>query len=124
MYKQSESCSTPERLCAHPCCAKHICLKQLTQYRYLPSPSKLLLRAYTACLIAATAKAFTTVLAGFALTLISLPKAMRFPAFVAGLWRVLIMHTPGIVNFPVLLTSLPASSAKASKAFDISDLPM
>merc|ERR550514_1544211 len=31
------------------------------------------------------------------------------------------MHTPGIVNLPVLLTSLPANSANASKAFDISD---
>merc|ERR1711988_342524 len=72
--------------------------------------------------MAATANAFTTVLAAFALTLISLPKAMRFPALVAGLWRVFTMQTPGIVNLPVLLISLPASSANASKAFVISDL--
>merc|ERR1719263_1297288 len=32
------------------------------------------------------------------------------------------MQIPGIVNLPVLLTSFPASSAKASKALLISDL--
>merc|ERR1719263_667698 len=32
------------------------------------------------------------------------------------------MQIPGMVNLPALLTSLAASSAKASKAFDISDL--
>merc|ERR1719218_182349 len=71
---------------------------------------------------AATANAFTTVLAGLALTFTSLPKAMRLPAFVAGLCLVLIMQMPGMVNLPVLFTSFAASSAKASKAFDISDL--
>merc|ERR1719498_1912396 len=70
---------------------------------------------------AATAKALTTVLAGFALTLISLPKATRFPALVAGLCLVLIMQTPGMVNLPFLI-SLLAKSAKASKTFDTSDL--
>merc|ERR1719235_2441745 len=77
---------------------------------------------FTLLFKAATAKAFTTVLAGLALTFTSMPKAMRLPAFVAGLCLVLIMQTPGIVNLPVLFTSLAASSAKASKAFDISDL--
>merc|ERR1719407_477105 len=32
------------------------------------------------------------------------------------------MQTPGMVNLPVPFTSLPASSAKASKTFDTSDL--
>merc|ERR1719218_414677 len=77
---------------------------------------------FTLLFKAATAKALTTVLAGLALTFTSLPKAIRLPAFVAGLCLVLIMQTPGIVNLPVLFTSLAASSAKASKAFDISDL--
>merc|ERR1719345_540967 len=68
-----------------------------------------------------TAKAFTTVLAGFALTFISWPNIKRLPAFVAALCFVLIMQTPGIVNLPVPFTSLPASVAKASKTFAISD---
>merc|ERR1719218_574954 len=77
---------------------------------------------FTLLFKAATAKAFTTVLAGLALTFTSLPNAMRLPALVAGLCLVLIMHTPGMVNLPVLFTSFAASSAKASKAFDIEDL--
>merc|ERR1719486_304658 len=71
---------------------------------------------------AAKAKAFTTFLAGLALTFTNSPNAMRLPAFVAGLYLFLIMHTPGMVNLPVPFTSLPASSAKASKTFDTSDL--
>merc|ERR1711924_118609 len=59
----------------------------------------------TAFLRSATGKAFTMVRAGLALTLISLPKATRLPALVAGLWRVLIRQTPGILNLPVDLTS-------------------
>merc|ERR1719152_763123 len=70
---------------------------------------------------AATANALTTVLAGLALTLISLPKATRLPALVAGLCLVLIMQTPGMVNLPFLI-SLLASSAKASKTLETSDL--
>merc|ERR1719238_1705435 len=69
-----------------------------------------------------TAKALTIVLAGLALRLTSLPKAMILPALVAGLWRVLIMQTPGRVNLPVPFTSLAIKSAKASKAFTTSDL--
>merc|ERR1719253_1245363 len=68
-----------------------------------------------------TAKAFTTVLAGFALTFISWPNIMRLPAFVAALCFVLIMQTPGMVNLPVPFTSLPASVAKASKTLETSD---
>merc|ERR1719235_1731555 len=77
---------------------------------------------FTLLFKAATANAFTTVLAGLALTFTSLPKAIRLPAFVAGLCLVLIMQMPGMVNLPVLFTSFAANSAKASRAFDISDL--
>merc|ERR550514_2255638 len=76
----------------------------------------------THCFKAFTAKAFKTVCAAFALTLTSLPKAMRLPAFLAGLCLVLTMQTPGMVNLPVLLVSFAASSARASKTFAISDL--
>merc|ERR1719311_1277949 len=76
----------------------------------------------THCFNAFTAKHFTTVRAGFALTRTSLPKAMRLPAFVAGLCLVLTMHTPGIVNLPVLFASLVASSARASNIFAMSAL--
>merc|ERR1719345_463716 len=68
-----------------------------------------------------TAKHFTTVRAGFALTFISWPNIKRLPAFVAALCFVLTMQTPGIVNLPVPFTSLPASVAKASKTFATSD---
>merc|ERR1719230_2152444 len=68
------------------------------------------------------AKHLTTVHAALALTFTSLPKAMRFPAFLAGLWRVLIMQTLGMVNFPVPLISFVTNSANASKAFVMSDL--
>merc|ERR1719271_1468966 len=68
-----------------------------------------------------TAKHFTTVRAGFALTFISWPNITRLPAFVAALCFVLIMQTPGIVNLPLPFTSLPASVAKASKTFATSD---
>ena len=40
------------------------------------------------------------ILAGFAFTKTSFPKAIRFPAFVAGFFFSLIIVTPGIVNFP------------------------
>merc|ERR1712125_264875 len=76
----------------------------------------------TAVFKAFTATHFTTVRAFFALTRTSLPNAMRLPAFVAGLWRVLIMATPGMVNFPVPFTSFVATSARASKTLAISDL--
>merc|ERR1719182_700642 len=68
-----------------------------------------------------TAKAFTTVCAAFAFTFTSLPKAIRLPAFLAGLCLVLTMQTPGITNFPVFLVSVVASSARASKILPISD---
>merc|ERR1719263_1439335 len=79
-------------------------------------------KSHTRSFKAFTAKHFTTVRAGLAFTLISLPKATRLPAFVAFLYLVLTMQTPGIVNYPVLFVSLLATSARASSTFDISDL--
>merc|ERR1719263_1094974 len=99
-------------LCIEMCCTISNAGDQKTERR---TPH------FTLFFSAATAKALTTVLAGFALTLISLPKAKRLPALVAGLCLVLIMQTPGMVNLP-FLTSLLARSAKASKTFDTSDL--
>merc|ERR1712066_1163184 len=63
---------------------------------------------------AATGKAFTTVLAGLALTRTSLAKIIFFPAFVAGFWRVLIWQIPGITNLPALFTSFVAMAARLS----------
>merc|ERR1719213_463729 len=65
-------------------------------------------------LSAATGKAFTTVLAGFAFTLISWPKAILTPALVAGFTRVLILARPGIVKIPFFFTSVVARVAKLS----------
>merc|ERR1712186_307039 len=67
---------------------------------------------HTLFLSAETGKAFTTFLAGFAFTMTTFPKTSLFPALVAGLTRVLILHTPGIVNTPVLFTSCVAISAR------------
>merc|ERR1740139_835356 len=76
--------------------------------------------AQTTFFRAATGKAFTIVFAGFALTIISLPKTSLFPALVAGFRRVSIITTPGMVNLP-FLTSLAATSARLSKTFLQSD---
>merc|ERR1711977_704346 len=67
------------------------------------------------CLSAATGKAFTMVLAGFAFTLISWPKAILFPALVAGFLRVLILQRLGIVKMPFFFTSVVARVAKLSR---------
>merc|ERR1719362_1897993 len=64
---------------------------------------------------AATQKAFTTVLAGLAFTITTLPKISFLPALVAGLTRVLIMHKPGMVNLPTFLVSLAPKAARAFK---------
>merc|ERR1712039_107064 len=61
-----------------------------------------------------TGKAFTTVLAGLAFTITSLPKTSLLPAFVAGFNRVLTMHRPGNVNLPTDFTCFVPTSAKAS----------
>merc|ERR1719463_32843 len=62
------------------------------------------------------------VLAGFALTITSFPKISFLPALVAGFRRVLIMHKPGIVHFPVFFTSLVATLARVSKTLVTCDL--
>merc|ERR1719248_224429 len=63
-------------------------------------------------LSAATGKAFTTVFAGFALTLVSLPNITFTHAFVAGLLRVLMRQIPGSVKMPVFFTSFVARAAR------------
>merc|ERR1719199_1254426 len=68
------------------------------------------------CLSAATGKAFTMVRAGFAFTLISWPKAILFPALVAGFLRVLILQRLGIVKMPDFFTSVVARVAKLSSS--------
>merc|ERR1719478_234865 len=67
-------------------------------------------------LSAATGKALTTVLAGFAFTFISWPKAILTPALVAGFTRVLILQRPGIVKIPAFFTSAVARVAKLSSS--------
>merc|ERR1719384_2801244 len=57
------------------------------------------------------------VFAGFALTCTSLPKIIFLPALVAGLLRVLMRATPGIVKTPLDFTSVDATSARPSKSF-------
>merc|ERR1712149_96998 len=61
---------------------------------------------------AATGKAFTIVLAGFAFTLVSLPNIILTPAFVAGFVRVLMRQRPGTVKIPAFLTSAVAMVTK------------
>merc|ERR1719421_742094 len=72
-------------------------------------------------LSADTGKAFTTVLAGFAATLTSLPNINRLPALVAGFFLVLIITKPGSTNLPTLFTCVAATSASASIIFEHSD---
>merc|ERR1712228_907645 len=50
-------------------------------------------------------KALTTVLAGFAFTMTTLPKTSRFPALVAFFLRVLIIASPGMTNLPFFFVS-------------------
>merc|ERR1712138_304796 len=69
-------------------------------------------------LSAATGKAFTTVLAGFAATLTSLPNINRLPALVAGFFLVLIIIKPGSTNLPTLFTCVAPTSASASMIFE------
>merc|ERR1712006_76963 len=61
---------------------------------------------------AAAGKTFTTVFAGFALTLTSLPNIVLTPALVAGFVRVLMRHKPGMANTPVFFTSFAAMFTK------------
>merc|ERR1712045_61182 len=66
---------------------------------------------------AATQYALTTVDAGFAFTMTTLPNTSRLPALVAGFLRVFNMHRPGMVNLPFFFTWLVANSARLSSAF-------
>merc|ERR1711878_269034 len=68
-------------------------------------------------LSAATRNALTTVVAGLAFTITTFPNTSLLPALVAGFLRVLSMQRPGMVNLPVPLTSLVATSAKVSSTF-------
>merc|ERR1719265_1649475 len=72
-------------------------------------------------LSAATGNAFTMVLAGFAFTLISWPKAILLPALVAGFLRVLILQRPGIVKMPDFFTSVVPISARLASALPATD---
>merc|ERR1719433_879980 len=57
-----------------------------------------------------------TFLAGLALTMINLPNTSFLPALVAGFIRVFIMHSPGMVNLPVPLTSFVPTAVRLSNA--------
>merc|ERR1740129_519546 len=70
------------------------------------------------CFKDATANALTTVFAGFAFTTTSLPNIILFPALVAGLTLVLILHSPWTVNNPLLFTSLAPTSARTPMSFE------
>merc|ERR1719382_748434 len=96
--------------------------KQLRQHlTHTHSRANLSRRTHTDFLSAATAKALTMVFAGFALTITILPKISLLPAFVAGFRRVLIMHKPGIVHFPVFFTSREATLVNVSSTFTTCD---
>jgi len=65
---------------------------------------------------AATAKALTTVLAGFAFTIVSLPNITFLVALVAGFLLVLILARPGMVNTPAFFTSAVPTSANEARS--------
>merc|ERR1711869_126083 len=69
-------------------------------------------------LSAATGKAFTTVFAGFALTLVSLPNITFTHAFVAGLVLVLMRQMPGNVKTPFFFTSLVPTATRLFKTLE------
>merc|ERR1712023_353748 len=66
-------------------------------------------------------KAFTTLRAGFAFTMTTLPKTSRLPAFVAGFVLVFSLQRPGSMKMPVLATSVAANSAKLLMALAQTD---
>merc|ERR1719262_1845923 len=80
-----------------------------------------LAKAQTLFFKADTANAFTTVLAGLAFTIITLPKTSLLPALVAGLRRVFTMQMPGKTNFPALFTCSAAMPARLLTIFMHSD---
>ena len=64
----------------------------------------------------ATGNALTTVLAGFARMIVSLPNMILLVALVAVFLRVLILARPGIVNTPVFFTSAAPISPNEPKS--------
>merc|ERR1719402_85342 len=66
---------------------------------------------------AATANALTTVFAGLAFTIVSLPKISFFPALVAGFLRVLILQRPGKEKTLFFFNSAVAISARLARSF-------
>merc|ERR1719433_61955 len=69
---------------------------------------------------AATGKALTSVRAGLALTMHTLPKISLLPALVAGFFLVLILQRPGRVKTPDFFTSAVVTSAMLAKALKTS----
>merc|ERR1719291_110429 len=66
---------------------------------------------------AATAKALTTFLAGFAFTTTTLPNISLLPALVAGFVFNFNIARPGTVNLPVDLTSFVPTAARLASTF-------
>merc|ERR1719278_359153 len=66
---------------------------------------------------AATAKALTTFLAGFAFTTTTLPNISLLPAFVAGFVFNFSIARPGTVNLPADLTSFVPTAARLANTF-------
>merc|ERR1719221_675984 len=98
---------------------RYRCLPNLSTYHIWEAPhvASTFHTSHTLFFKAETGKAFTTFLAGLALTITTLPKTSLFPAFVAGFILVLILHTPGMVKIPVLFTSCVAISARLLMIF-------
>merc|ERR1712183_1131306 len=91
-------------------------------HRKTDTPCTRMIQPHTLFFKAATGKALTTVRAGFALTSCITPKISFLHALVAGLKRVLIIATPGMVNLPLDFTSLATISARLSMILDTSDV--
>merc|ERR1719512_328761 len=73
--------------------------------------------AQTLFLSAATAKALTIFLAGFAFTTTTLPNISFLAAFVAGFVFNFSIARPGIVNLPADLTSFVPTAARLASTF-------
>merc|ERR1719168_145997 len=91
--------------------------KELVQCGMSTCTSASEMSAQTLFFSAATAKALTTFLAGFAFTTTTLPNISRLPAFVAGFVFTFNMARPGTVNLPVDLTSFVATAARLASTF-------
>merc|ERR1719433_2031972 len=69
---------------------------------------------------AATGNALTTVFAGLAFTMTTLPKTSLFPALVAGFLRVLILQMPGKVKTALFFSSPAPISARLARTLETS----